>query len=338
MLMDFSTKPERMKVHTKYKLKQISVNDDFFSDLSLQNCYWAGFIAAVGYIKKGNILKLKLSSRDIQHLEEFSKDIGFMGKIHTNEFITKNGNLSISSEISIKSEKICEDLKNNFNIGVRKTKTYIPPILEDDLLDAFIVGYIDGDGCIGYYGRGKKQKYLNLIVVGTIQLCEVFRRRFETLLGEDVSILDEKQTPHLHRIQVSGNKAEKLYNHFKNIKCPHLKRKWDYYTKNWGYERWIVNNEKYCGKLLYFNKGKRCSWHKHAIKHETFYLQSGKMILKYSFDDDLENANTRELIPGDTFEISVGLTHQMIAIENSELFEFSTQHFDSDSIRIQKGD
>jgi len=28
----------------------------------------------------------------------------------------------------------------------------------------------------------------------------------------------------------------------------------------------------------------------------------------------------------------------MIAIEDTELFEFSTQHFDSDSYRIQKGD
>ena len=24
--------------------------------------------------------------------------------------------------------------------------------------------------------------------------------------------------------------------------------------KGWGWERWIVNKEEYCGKLLYFNK------------------------------------------------------------------------------------
>ena len=40
--------------------------------------------------------------------------------------------------------------------------------------------------------------------------------------------------------------------------------------KGWGYEKWITNNEKYCGKLLYFNKGKKCSWHYHEIKEETF--------------------------------------------------------------------
>ena len=33
--------------------------------------------------------------------------------------------------------------------------------------------------------------------------------------------------------------------------------------KGWGYEKWIVNTPEYCGKLLFFNEGKRCSWHYH---------------------------------------------------------------------------
>jgi hypothetical protein len=36
--------------------------------------------------------------------------------------------------------------------------------------------------------------------------------------------------------------------------------------KGWGFEKWIVNCEEYCGKLLYFVKGKRCSWHYHELK------------------------------------------------------------------------
>ena len=42
--------------------------------------------------------------------------------------------------------------------------------------------------------------------------------------------------------------------------------------KGWGWERWIVNCEEYCGKLLYFEQGKRCSWHYHVLKDEVFYL------------------------------------------------------------------
>ena len=108
--------------------------------------------------------------------------------------------------------------------------------------------------------------------------------------------------------------------------------------KGWGWERWIVNNEEYCGKLLFFNKGKRCSWHFHKLKDEVFYLQSGKMIVYYSDDDDITQGKQLILTPGDNFHVYRGLRHQMVALEDSELFEFSTQHFDSDSHRILKGD
>ena len=108
--------------------------------------------------------------------------------------------------------------------------------------------------------------------------------------------------------------------------------------KGWGYEKWIVNKEEYCGKLLFFEKGKRCSWHFHKIKDEVFYLQSGKLKVFYSDDDDLETAESVILEPGENFYIYPGLRHQMLALEDSELFEFSTEHFDSDSYRVIKGD
>ena len=108
--------------------------------------------------------------------------------------------------------------------------------------------------------------------------------------------------------------------------------------KGWGHEKWIVNNEMYCGKLLYLEKGKRCSWHYHKIKDETFYLQSGLISLYYGFDEDIAKADLLVLEPGDKFHVPIGLKHQMVALLDSELFEFSTQHFDSDSIRIHRGD
>ena len=108
--------------------------------------------------------------------------------------------------------------------------------------------------------------------------------------------------------------------------------------KGWGFEKWIVNNEEYCGKLLYFAKGKKCSWHYHLLKDETFYIQSGKILLKYSDYDIIEDAKELILEKGDNFHVYRGLRHQMYALEDTELFEFSTQHFDSDSNRIAPGD
>ena len=103
--------------------------------------------------------------------------------------------------------------------------------------------------------------------------------------------------------------------------------------KGWGYEKWIVNTDEYCGKLLHFIKGKKCSWHYHKLKDETFYLQEGKLLVKYS-----DEATEIILERGDKFHVYRGLRHQMFAMEDTDMFEFSTQHFDSDSHRIIKGD
>ena len=61
-------------------------------------------------------------------------------------------------------------------------------------------------------------------------------------------------------------------------------------------------------------------------------------MLKYSDEDD--NGQSKELIleRGDKFHVYRGLRHQMFALEDTDLFEFSTQHFDNDSYRVIKGD
>ena len=108
--------------------------------------------------------------------------------------------------------------------------------------------------------------------------------------------------------------------------------------KGWGWEKWIANSPEYCGKLLFIKKNHRCSWHYHILKDETFYLQSGKIHLFYGFDDDIGISNSMILEPGDKFHVERKMRHQMVALEDSELFEFSTQHFDLDSHRVFKGD
>ena len=109
-------------------------------------------------------------------------------------------------------------------------------------------------------------------------------------------------------------------------------------SKGWGFEKWIVNCDEYCGKLLYFVKGKKCSWHYHKIKDEVFYVQTGKIKVLFSEQDDIEKAESAILEQGDNFHVYKGLRHQMIALQDTELFEFSTKHFDEDSYRIIKGD
>ena len=77
--------------------------------------------------------------------------------------------------------------------------------------------------------------------------------------------------------------------------------------KGWGYEKWIVNKQEYCGKLLFFHSGKRCSWHYHKIKDEVFYVQSGRLMVYHSEGNDIAQAKQTVLKQGENFHIYPGL-------------------------------
>ncbi len=98
-------------------------------------------------------------------------------------------------------------------------------------------------------------------------------------------------------------------------------------TKSWGHEVFIENCAEYCGKLLVFRAGGRTSMHYHEKKLETMYLQSGKMLIR--MEDE-----TIPLEVGDKIQIQRFQLHQLIAIEDSELFECSTTDAPEDSIRV----
>lgn len=107
--------------------------------------------------------------------------------------------------------------------------------------------------------------------------------------------------------------------------------------KGWGREVVIVNNDEYCGKKLYWGKGCKFSMHFHLNKRETFYIESGKIIFRYY---NLQTADLFEtvLMVGAVIDIPRGVPHQIEALEDTCVTEFSTHHEDSDSYRVLKGD
>ena len=109
------------------------------------------------------------------------------------------------------------------------------------------------------------------------------------------------------------------------------------YKRGWGVELWIENLDDYCGKILFVDKGKRGSLHFHMNKLETMYLQSGRVQLRL-VDPETGKDYYVDLDVGDSIRIPRGQVHQIIGVEDSELFEFSTKHEESDSYRVEKGD
>jgi quercetin dioxygenase-like cupin family protein len=107
--------------------------------------------------------------------------------------------------------------------------------------------------------------------------------------------------------------------------------------KAWGYELWIINNELYCGKLLCFKQGAKFSMHYHMIKDETWYVNEGEFIYRW-IDTETADVIEQKIHKGDVVRQRPGQPHQLEAITDGVIFEVSTQHFDSDSYRVWKGD
>jgi quercetin dioxygenase-like cupin family protein len=107
-------------------------------------------------------------------------------------------------------------------------------------------------------------------------------------------------------------------------------------NKGWGKEVIFVNNDEYCGKLLCFEKDKKFSMHYHIKKKETWYVSKGSFILIW-VETDTGTTHTEYLKVGDVITNERGEPHQLIAVEDSEVFEVSTKHYDEDSFRMWKG-
>jgi len=121
-------------------------------------------------------------------------------------------------------------------------------------------------------------------------------------------------------------------------------------SKNWGYEKWVCNNDLYCGKELFVVRDLFFSIHFHKIKDETFYVVEGEMMLLHHDvpkDFNLEDEFSCQQFPsimeqiylraGDVFHVPPWLAHRVRGITDVKFMEFSTHHEDSDSYRIVKG-
>ena len=106
--------------------------------------------------------------------------------------------------------------------------------------------------------------------------------------------------------------------------------------KGWGKEVIFVNNDEYCGKLLCFEKDKKFSMHYHIKKKETWYVSKGRFILIW-VETNTGTTYTEYLNVGDVITNERGEPHQLIALEDAEVFEVSTKHYDEDSFRMWKG-
>jgi len=104
-------------------------------------------------------------------------------------------------------------------------------------------------------------------------------------------------------------------------------------SKPWGHERIWVVTDRYAGKIITINAGRRLSLQQHRQKDETILVLRGRLLFYYG--PDAGSVQTVVLGPGDHRRVPVGLVHRFEALdEDVELVEVSTPELD-DVVRIE---
>ncbi len=102
--------------------------------------------------------------------------------------------------------------------------------------------------------------------------------------------------------------------------------------KPWGHELIWAHTDRYVGKVLVIETGKRLSLQRHEVKDETIYVLSGRLLLQ--LEDDAGEVRVEELGPGEFRRVATGRIHRYEAIERVELMEVSTPELD-DVVRLE---
>jgi len=100
--------------------------------------------------------------------------------------------------------------------------------------------------------------------------------------------------------------------------------------KPWGHETIWAHSDRYVGKILHINAGQELSVQYHNKKDETVHLLSGELIYRVQSDADLKDV---QLKLGESFRITPGTIHQMVAVTDCDILEVSTPEVD-DVVRL----
>ena len=108
--------------------------------------------------------------------------------------------------------------------------------------------------------------------------------------------------------------------------------------KGWGFEIVFANNDKYCGKILVFDRaGAKTSLVLHKEKRKSWFVNAGKFKLTY-IDPTNGTINHSVIEEGKTVDVAELSAHQLEALEsNSMIFEVGSTDLE-DRIRLAPGD
>jgi ribosomal protein L20A (L18A) len=223
--------------HIEYKKHYTGIyncNENFFKEETPESFYVAGFLAADGSLqqrKYSKIVKICLSKKDKQHLEKIKSILKSNHPIKEYQVKpTKKSKISgYCVEIQIVSNTLFDDLAR-FNIIPKKTFVYCIPewIINHQLVNHFMRGYFDGDGCVSWCGLGDgrtiRQLYFNIL--GT----KLFLEAYQNILEHNCQLNHNNlcQKDNVFSLSYSGNNIiQRIGNFLYKDATIYLERKYD---------------------------------------------------------------------------------------------------------------
>lgn len=212
-------KANHLGINGTYGKRTYTYNLNYFSNLSTESAYWAGFIAADGCITRDSRnrtnLVFTLNKKDEGQLKLFVKSVNYTGCIL---------NIDRCNARSVKlngAGQMANDLYNYYNITCAKSLTLQPPNITDpDLIKAFIVGYIDGDGCISVNSRG-----LTIEIAGTLDIVTWIKDQFYLMLPAHKNGTIGPMA-NVFRYRVYTTRALNIIKELNTVDVPRMERKW----------------------------------------------------------------------------------------------------------------
>lgn len=208
-------------------------NLEILLNKSLLSHYWIGFIFADGYVEHARgRLTVSLGKKDTYHLQKLASYLNT--DIRT---IYHPGNPAYKiaayklSKISISQPNVIKKFSSIWNIN--PNKTYNPPSIPilNNLLDtkdkfiSFLIGFIDGDGCISTNSKG----YSYLIIDNHSSWIEIHNffitklKEYNIYFGKSSAKITKRG---YSKIQLSGVLYE-LKQNAQRLSLPIMERKWN---------------------------------------------------------------------------------------------------------------
>lgn len=165
-----TTRKRKTHNFTKY-----TVNENYFDIIdNEEKAYWYGFLLADGHITDNGKIMIALQEKDYAHLEKFRNSLNSNHPIHKHKtYGTYN--------ITIGSKKLNQSL---WDKGFNNNKSWyydvdkITSYVSEKLINHFIRGYFDGDGCVGIYNQSYREgKIYHVSILGIKPFLEYIKRQ-----------------------------------------------------------------------------------------------------------------------------------------------------------------